>query len=54
MGPVHSLLLAGHSTAPTIVHWAGRKQGDLLFGTEDGFLYFAPNPRNGPLSLKGP
>jgi len=46
MGAVHAMELAGHSTAPTIVHWPGRKNGDLLFGTEDGFLYFVPNPRN--------
>jgi hypothetical protein len=50
MGAVDALELAGHSTAPTIVHWEGRKQGDLLFGTEDGFLYYVPNPKNPPLS----
>ena len=54
MGPVHSLVLAGHSTAPTIVHWGDRKQGDLLFGTEDGYLYFVPHPKNAPLSLASP
>ena len=53
MGPVHSLVLAGHSTAPTIVHWPGRAQGDLLFGTEDGYLYFVPHPKNPVLSLVG-
>jgi hypothetical protein len=53
MGAVNAMELAGHSTAPTIVHWPGRPQGDLLFGTEDGFLYFVPNPRNlEKLSLK--
>jgi hypothetical protein len=49
MGAVHPVSLAGHSTAPTIVRWPGRPHGDLLFGTEDGFLYFVPNPRNGPI-----
>jgi hypothetical protein len=46
MSAVSPTILAGHSTAPTVVHWAGREQGDLLFGAEDGFLYFVPNPRN--------
>jgi hypothetical protein len=46
-------VLAGHSTAPTIVHWPGRARGDLLFGTEDGFLYVVPHPKNAPLSLGG-
>jgi hypothetical protein len=52
MGAVSPAVLAGHSTAPTIVRWAGRTHGDLLFGTEDGFLYFVPNPRNPRLSLQ--
>ncbi|HVU35736.1 MAG TPA: VCBS repeat-containing protein [Opitutaceae bacterium] len=44
MGPINPhQILAGHSTAPTIVHWNGHTKGDLLFGTEDGFLYFAPH-----------
>lgn len=44
MGPLHpQQILAGHSTAPTIVRWSNRKEGDLLFGAEDGFLYFAPH-----------
>ncbi|MEO7598833.1 MAG: VCBS repeat-containing protein [Opitutus sp.] len=43
MGPIHSTqILAGHSTAPTIVHSMGNKNGDLLFSTEDGFHYLAP------------
>jgi hypothetical protein len=48
MGPVDPLLLAGrstgHSTAPTIVHWADPTRGDLLFGAEDGFFYYLPHP----------
>ncbi len=44
MGPVDPLVLAGHSTAPTIVHWSGSKYGDLLFGAEDGFFYYLPSP----------
>jgi hypothetical protein len=44
MGPLNpGQILAGHSTAPTVVHWANRQEGDLLFGTEDGFLYFVPH-----------
>jgi hypothetical protein len=44
MGPIHpTQILAGHSTAPTVVHSMGRKEGDILFGTEDGFLYLAPH-----------
>jgi hypothetical protein len=50
MGAISPVELAGHSTAPTIVRWPGRAHGDLLFGTEDGFLYFVSNPRNAPLS----
>jgi len=43
MGPLNpDQILAGHSTAPTVVHWNG-KQDDLLFGTEDGFLYYVPH-----------
>lgn len=43
-GPINpAQILAGHSTSPTVVHSMGRKEGDLLFGTEDGFLYLAPH-----------
>ncbi len=44
MGPLSKERLAGHSTCPTIVHWGGSSNGDLLFGTEDGFLYHLPRP----------
>lgn len=44
MGPLNPhQILAGHSTAPTIVHSLGHKDGDVLFGTEDGFLYIVPH-----------
>jgi hypothetical protein len=43
-GPLSDERLAGHSTAPTIVHWGGSANGDLLFGAEDGFLYYLPKP----------
>jgi hypothetical protein len=45
MGPLHpTQVLAGHSTAPTVVHsLQNKKEGDLLFGTEDGFLYVVPH-----------
>jgi hypothetical protein len=36
-------ILAGHSTAPTVVHWGKEHNGDVLFGTEDGFLYLVPH-----------
>lgn len=51
MGPIHPAPLASHSTTPAIVHWPGRKHGDLLFSSEDGFFYFFPNPRNGSAPL---
>jgi hypothetical protein len=49
-GPISGERLAGHSTAPTIVHWNGSQRGSLLFGAEDGFLYHVdkPAPVNGP------
>ena len=45
MGPLSDERLAGHSTCPTIVHWGDSTNGDVLFGTEDGFLYQLPHPR---------
>ncbi len=44
MGPVHEQVLAGHSTTPTIVHWASPGRADLLIGAEDGQFYLLPNP----------
>jgi hypothetical protein len=43
MGPVHPERLASHATTPTIVRW-NDPRGDLLFGSEDGFLYFLKRP----------
>jgi hypothetical protein len=44
LGPLNpKQILAGHSTAPTVVHSMGNQAGDILFGTEDGFLYLAPH-----------
>jgi hypothetical protein len=44
MGPLNPhQILAGHSTSPTIVHSLGHPEGDILFGTEDGFLYIVPH-----------
>jgi len=41
-GPLSDQKLAGHSTCPTIVNWGGSGGGDLVFGTEDGFIYHLP------------
>jgi hypothetical protein len=46
MGPMDTLLLAGHDTSPTVVHWDGDGIPDLLVGAEDGHLYFQRNPRH--------
>jgi hypothetical protein len=43
MGALHPERLASHATTPTIVHW-DNPRGDLLFGSEDGFLYFLHSP----------
>ncbi len=43
-GPVDKLVLAGHSTKPTIVDWDKNNIPDLLVGAEDGFLYYLTNP----------
>jgi hypothetical protein len=39
IGPVHSHLLAAHSTTPTIARWPGSTGPTLVIGAEDGFLY---------------
>ncbi|MFC2115864.1 FG-GAP repeat domain-containing protein [Bacteroidota bacterium] len=44
MGLVDSLLLAGHTTSPTIVDWNKDGQPDLLVGAEDGHFYYLENP----------
>ncbi|HJM63228.1 MAG: hypothetical protein CL923_11820 [Deltaproteobacteria bacterium] len=37
--------ISSHTTSPTVVDWNGDKVPDLLVGAEDGFLYYARNPR---------
>jgi hypothetical protein len=44
-GPIVEQELAGHTTSPTTVDWDGDGVRDLLVGAEDGFLYYAKNPR---------
>jgi len=43
-GPISELVLAGHSTCPTIVDWDKDGIGDLLVGAEDGYFYYMKNP----------
>ncbi|UCH35752.1 MAG: VCBS repeat-containing protein [Armatimonadota bacterium] len=43
MGPVDDMILAGHTTCPTVVDWDGNGVPDLLVGAEDGFLYYLEN-----------
>lgn len=43
-GQVDTLILAGHSTKPTIVDWDKNGVADLLIGAEDGMLYYMKNP----------
>jgi hypothetical protein len=43
-GQVDKLILAGHSTKPTIVDWDKNNIPDLLIGAEDGMLYYLKNP----------
>lgn len=45
-GPMHSQVIAGHSTTPTPVDWDRNGVADLLIGAEDGFFYFLRNPRS--------
>lgn len=51
MGAVHPERLASHATTPTIVRWNDPK-GDLLFGSEDGFMYFLKRPVATPAAAK--
>lgn len=41
-GPVHSHLLAAHSTTPTIARWPAAPGPVLVIGAEDGFFYSLP------------
>ncbi|KAA3660864.1 MAG: VCBS repeat-containing protein, partial [Calditrichaeota bacterium] len=43
-GNVAELILAGHTTSPTVVDWDKNGIPDLLIGAEDGFFYYLPNP----------
>jgi hypothetical protein len=43
IGPVHTQILAAHSTTPTIAHWEGKPV--LVIGAEDGFFYSLPIAR---------
>ena len=47
MGPLGKLVLAGHTTSPTIVDWDKNGQPDLLVGAEDGHFYYLKNPYTG-------
>lgn len=42
-GPLLTKKMAGHSTSPTVVDWDRDGIPDLLFGAEDGHLYYYPN-----------
>jgi len=46
MGPLDTLVLAGHDTSPTVVHWDSDGIADLLVGAEDGHLYFKRSERH--------
>ena len=43
-GNVHSHILAGHTTSPTVVDWDKNGSLDLLIGAEDGHFYYLTNP----------
>jgi hypothetical protein len=45
-GPLANVVLAGHDSSPTAVHWNKDGIPDLLIGAEDGHLYFLANPRH--------
>lgn len=42
-GPLHSRVLAGHTTSPTTVDWNQDGTPDLLVGAEDGRFYYLNN-----------
>lgn len=46
LGQMDDLVLAGHDTSPTVVHWNKDGIPDLLVGAEDGHFYFLKNPRH--------
>jgi hypothetical protein len=43
MGPLDTLVLAGHSTSPSVIDINGDGVDDLVLGAEDGFFYYLPN-----------
>lgn len=43
-GKVHSHIIAGHTTSPTVVDWNKDQKPDLIIGAEDGHFYYLPNP----------
>jgi len=44
-GPLFERPLAGHTSSPATVDWNADGVPDLLVGAEDGYLYYARNPR---------
>lgn len=46
MGPLDTLVLAGHDTAPATADWNRDGVPDLVVGAEDGFIYYLANPRS--------
>jgi len=44
MGPMDILVLAGHTTSPSVIDINGDGVDDLVLGAEDGFFYYLPNP----------
>lgn len=45
MGNLDTRKVSGHTSSPTVVDWDNNGVPDLLVGAEDGFLYYAKNPR---------
>ena len=48
LGSLDARKIGGHSTCPTVVDWDRNGVPDLLYGAEDGFFYYLPNPRSAP------
>jgi len=45
MGPIDARKISGHTSSPTVVDWDKNGIPDALVGAEDGYLYYAKNPR---------
>ena len=43
MGPMDTLVLAGHTTSPSLIDINSDGVDDLVLGAEDGFFYYLPN-----------